>query len=298
MRSYFARQGAGSMWARQVRALTISTQVTFDYSSAQDLANKLCMQMAVSTIAAAMFVNSPIDGGRPYGGLSRRMEYFSKLDSNRTGLIPIAIDGTFTVERFVDWVLSRQMIYRKLPGGKCEAVYRTFSSLLDKGFDDGSFLTKEDWLSHLSQIYTDVRVRGTLESRVMDGPPYSAIATVPAFWTGLTYHEPSCMAAWELLRDATVEDHYSVRRVIAQEGLSGCFKQRPIVELAQELLSLSDKGLRARVEANLESSTVLNFLEPLREILDTGQTFADRCLYRWQNDLQQSPQRYVKNFRI
>lgn len=298
MRRYFAGQGAASATAHEVMALTVSTQVTFDYSSAQDLAGKLCMQMIASTVAAAMFVNSPIDGGRPCGALSRRMEYFSKLDPNRAGLIPIAVDGTFTIERFIEWVLSLQMIYRKNHSGNCEAVSRQFSLLLAEGFADGSMPTREDWFSHLSQIYTDIRVRDTLEARTVDGPPYPAIAAVPALWTGLTYHGPSRAAAWELLRDATVEDHLVARRDIARRGMSAWFIGRPISEFAGELLQLSDNGLRARVDAGLESAEILAFLDPLREIVATGKTFADHCLYRWKNELQQSPERYVKAFRI
>jgi glutamate--cysteine ligase len=298
MRRYFVRQGAASAWAREVMALVVSTQVTFDYSSTQDLANKLCMQTTASTVAAAMFVNSPIDAGRPCGALSRRMEYFSKFDPNRAGLIPIAIDDTFTIEGFIEWALSRQMIYRKNRAGKCEVVSRQFSSLLAEGFADGSMPTREDWFSHLSQIYTDIRVRDTLEARIVDGPPYPAIATVPAFWTGLTYHGPSCAAAWELLRGATIEDHLIARSDIAQRGMSAWFAGRPISELAGELLQLSDNGLRARVDAGLESTAVLAFLDPLREIVATRKTFADRCLYRWQNELRESPKRYVKAFRI
>ncbi len=298
MRRYFAGQGAASARARETMALTVSTQVTSDYSSAQDLADKLCMQTIASTVTAAMFVNSPIDGGRPCGALSRRMEYFSKLDPNRAGPIPIAVDGTFTIERFIEWALSRQMIYRKNRSGKCEAVSRQFSSLLAEGFTDGSMPTREDWLSHLSQIYTDIRVRDTLEARTVDGPPYPAIAAVPAFWTGLAYHGPSRAAAWELLRGATVEDHLMARRDIAQRGMSAWFAGRPISEFAGELLRLSDNGLRARVGAGLESEAVLAFLDPLREIVATGKTFADRCLHRWENELRQSPERYVKAFRI
>lgn len=298
MRRYFANRGAAGIRAREVMALTVSTQVTFDYSSAQDLADTLCMQTIASTVAAAMFVNSPIDGGHPSGALSRRMEYFSEFDPNRAGPIPIAVDGTFTVERFIEWALSRQMIYRKNRNGTCEAVSRKFSSLLAEGFADGSMPTREDWFSHLSQIYTDIRVRNTLEARTVDGPPHPAIAAVPAFWTGLTYHGPSRAAAWELLRGPMIEDHLIARRDIAQRGMSAWFAGRPISEFAGELLQLSGNGLRARVDAGLESETVLDFLDPLREIVTTGKTFADHCLYRWENELRQSPERYVKAFRI
>jgi glutamate--cysteine ligase len=298
MRRYFAADGIASAGAHEVMALTVSTQATFDYGSPRDLAEKLSMQSAASTVAAAMFVNSPIAGGSFCGGLSRRMECWNKVDPSRTGPIPLAIDGQFTVGRFIEWALSRTMIYRKKHSGDYESVSRKFSALLAEGFADGSMPTEKDWLSHLSQIYTDVRVRRTLEVRTGDGPPYSAVSSVPAFWTGLTYHRPSCVAAWELLCGATLEDHLTARRDIARRGMSARFSGQPVSELAAELLRLSDNGLQARIDAGLESKEVLTFLDPLREIVATGTTFADQCVYRWENDFSHSPKRYVDAFRI
>lgn len=298
MRHHFERLGPRAEFAREVMALTLSTQTTFDYLDEADLVEKLRMQAAVSTPATALFVNSPLEGGRFSGALSRRMQYFARFDPDRDRVMPPAIGNSVSVEGFVDWALTLPMVYRKRPDGHCEpAPDKPFSDLMRHGFDDGDLPTGKDWSVHLSQIYSDVRVRSTLEVRAVDGPPYNAFAAVPAFWTGLTYHAPSRDAAWELTRHATLPEHVAALDDIAVRGLRAEFAGRPVRDLAAELLDLSDRGLRARVQAGLEHEEAVGYLEPLREVLATGRTFAEQGLRAW-DAFGHSPQRFVAEFGV
>ncbi|CAM3690179.1 glutamate-cysteine ligase family protein [Kibdelosporangium persicum] len=299
MRDHFASLGEASAWGREVMALTLSTQVTLDYVTEEDLIEKLRMQAAVSTVAAALFVNSPLEHGRHHGALSRRMQYWSRIDPARTRIIPVTIGDSVTLEGFVDWALSLPMIYHKHPDGSCEAApARSFAELLATGFDDGRRPDASDWMAHLSQIYTDVRVRNTLEMRAVDSPPYDALPAVAAFWTGLTYHPGSRAAAWELLRHATVDQHYAALADIAVRGMAARFAGRPVRELAAELVRLSEAGLRARVAAGVETDEALAYLSPVREVAETGETFAEKCLHRWENEFERDPARYVNAYRV
>ena len=273
--------------------------MTFDYFSPADFTEKLRMQAAVSTLASALFVNSPLVGGRPCGALSRRMQYWGRVDPARARITPCTISGTVTVDSFVDWALSLPMMYRKKPDGSCTTVPPApFSSLLVDGFEDGSQPDLQVWRDHLGQIISYVRVRDTLEVRAADGPPFSAFAAVPAFWTGLTYHRPPRISAWELLRSTTLQDHLTALDDIARHGLAACFAGQPDREIAAELVELSRAGLQARVDAGIEKKEALTYLWPLDEILATGTTFADRCLDRWDNEFGRSPQRFVEAFQV
>lgn len=293
MRAYFDSLGPAGVYGQHVMGLTLSAQVTFDYRDETDLVEKLRMQAAVSTVATALFVNSPLDGGRPCGALSRRMQYFARFDPDRARVIPATL-GDVSLDRFVSWALSIPMVYRKRRDGVCEpAPRRPFGALLRDGFDDGERPGLRDWAAHLSQIYSDVRLRQTLEVRAVDGPPYRAFGSVPAFWTGLTYHAPSRSRAWELVRHATLADHLTALDDIAVRGLRATFAGQPVAELAAELLRLSDAGLRARVAAGLEDERVLDLLDPIREVSATGHTFAERVLRE-----NLSPDRYITTHRV
>lgn len=299
VRDYLATLGPGGVWAREVMALTLSTQVTLDYTGEEDLSHKLRMQVAASPIATALFVNSPLENGRWTGALSRRMQYWTGHDPQRSGLLLPALKDHPTVSEFVDWATSLRMIYRKNDRGSYVAAPdRPFAALLDEGYPDGSLPGWSDWLLHLSQIWTDVRLRQTLELRAVDGPPYPYLATVPAFWVGLTYHAPSRDEAWKLLRDYNATDYRKLMAEVAINGMRAQLRETSVSEIAGELLRLSRQGLTARVARGLEHRSVLSYLEPLEEILASGKTFAERCVERWQTEFHYQPKRYVQSYRI
>ncbi|WP_051766259.1 glutamate-cysteine ligase family protein [Saccharothrix syringae] len=299
VRDHLARIGAGGAWGPHVMALTLSTQVTLDYTGPADLARKLRAQVAASTAAAALFVNSPLEAGRPTGLLSRRMRYWTRHDPRRTGVLAPALAEGFTAADFVDWALALRMIYRRDRAGRyVPAPDRPFAVLLDEGFGDGTAPDLADWLLHLSQIWTDVRLRRTLELRAVDGPPHAALGAVPAFWVGLTYDASSCADAWELLRRHTAADHRALVDDVAARGLRARLAGTPVAEVAAELLRLARRGLAARVDRGLEHPSATALLEPLEEVAATGTTFAEQCLRRWSGEFHESPERYVRAYRI
>jgi glutamate--cysteine ligase len=85
---------------------------------------------------------------------------------------------------------------------------------------------------------------------------------------------------------------------VAVKGLAAQFGDNKIQELAAELVRLAKEGLNARIEAGLEQPEVLNYLEPVEEAADSGETFAEVCLRRWQGEFQRSPALYVDAYRI
>jgi glutamate--cysteine ligase len=298
MRDFFAGIGDDGALGPTVMALTLSTQATLDYRDEDDLARKLRMQVAASPIVAALFVNSPLARGEHKGVLSHRSKSWLKTDPRRCGVLPFGLREDIRVEDVVDWALGLPMIYRPLPDGYGPAPSRPFGALLDEGFDDGAKPTPRDWISHLSQVWTDVRVRATLELRAADGPSYPDIPALPALWTGLTYHPASCAAATELLAGYKVADFRAVERELPVHGLDTFLGGAPVRELAAELVRIARAGLRARVEAGLERPVVLDYLQPVEEVLATSTTFAERVLARWEGEFAHDPAKYVAAYRI
>lgn len=298
-REFFSRLGDAGIWGPTVMALTLSTQVTVDYLAEDDFAHKLRMQVAASPVVAAMFVNSPLEGGELTGLLSRRSQCWLKTDPRRCGVLPPALQETPRVEDFIEWALGLPMIYRRTPDGKyLLAPDRPFSSLLTEGFDDGTMLTQADWVSHLSQVWTDVRVRQTLELRAPDGPPYPYIPAVPALWIGLTYHPESCAAAWRLLKDYSLAEYRAAMQELPARGLATTLAGDSMRDLGRELVRLGRSGLQARVDAGFERPAVLDYLAPIEEVLHTGTTFAERSIHRWEGEFGRRPDRYVAAYRV
>ncbi|MFJ4672903.1 glutamate-cysteine ligase family protein [Kitasatospora purpeofusca] len=299
MRRYFEGLGPAGARAPYVMALSLSTQVTLDFLDPGDFGRKLRMQTAAAPVVSALLVNSPLHEGRPCGLLSHRSWSWLGMDPRRHGLLPPALRPDVSADNIVDWALGIPLIhYRTSDGRYHRAPDGTFADLIRGGLGGGTAPTLDHWAGHLSQLWTDTRVRRTLELRGADGPPRPHLAALPALWTGLSYHPESCLAAWELLRHHTAGEHRAARAHLPAHGLDTRLGDTPVRPLAVELLRLARAGLHARVAAGLEPPHVPALLDPLDEIAATGRTFAAQCLDRWHGDLRADPARYVAAYRV
>ncbi|MGX4733498.1 glutamate-cysteine ligase family protein [Kitasatospora griseola] len=295
MRQYFADLGPAGARAPHVMALSLSTQATLDFLDPADFTRKLRMQTAVAPVVSALLVNSPLHEGRPCGLLSHRSWAWLRMDPRRAGLLPPGLRPDVGAEDVVDWALGIPLIhYRTRDGRHHRAPEGSFAELLGHGLDDAP----RRWAAHLDQLWTDTRVRRTLELRGADGPPHPHLSALPALWTGLAYHRESCDAAWELTGRHSAAEHRAARAELPVRGLDTRLGDTPVRPLAAELLRLARAGLDARVAAGLEPPHVPGLLDPLDEIVATGRTFAEQTLARWDGELRRGPARYVALYRI
>jgi glutamate--cysteine ligase len=294
---YLASLGIDSLgWCTMAR--TLSTQVTFDYLSEDDMNRKLRALVAAAPVACALFANSPIEAGVVDGILSHRAYYWLRFDPARCGCIPPALSGSMTFNDYIQWAIEIPMI-ASVVNGVCQPMYgRPFSSLLDSGFDDGSQPTFDNWRAHFSSVYTDIRLRNTIEVRALDGQAFEYIPSACAFWTGLVYHQSSLESLWQLLQNRTIEDYWTAQADICRHGLKAKYRKDSVQDLAIQMVKLAKLGLEARVNAGLEQKEVLSYLEPLEEVAFSGQTFAERLIDRWKGELQSSRAKYVQAYRV
>jgi glutamate--cysteine ligase len=293
MRRHFRGLGTAGSLAEGVMGLSLSVQTSLDYVSTADLLEKLRLLVAASPVAAALFVNSPLENGAATGVLSRRMQMWTRVDPRRCGVLDVAVAPDASTDRLLDWVLDLPMIYRRAGHRYLAAPDRPFGELVR----DGS-VTRDDWESHLSQLWPQVRPRHTLETRIADGLGWPAFASAPAFWVGLAYHPASRQAGLALLDDLTAEELDRVTEEVAVRGLAAKAGSRVVGELAERLLDLAHAGLAARVAAGREPQRVLDLLDPLGEIVRTGRTYAERSLHEWYGPLAQRPAAFVAATRI
>ncbi|GFJ92342.1 glutamate-cysteine ligase family protein [Phytohabitans rumicis] len=258
MRRYFRGLGAPAAYAESVMGLTLSTQTTLDYLSAADFREKLTLLVKVAPVAAAMFVNSPLEDGRVTGVLSRRMQMWSQVDPARCGVLGFAVRPDASAGDVIDWALSLPMIYRYDGSGYIPGPARPFRELMA----DGASPTLADWRSHLSQMWPHVRPRHTLEMRAFDGVSWAALGAGPAFCAGLAYHGPSRRAALALLADVSAADLEQAWEDVAAKGLDALVGRRSVGATAEALLGLARQGLRARAEAGVEGRDAPCLLDP------------------------------------
>jgi glutamate--cysteine ligase len=93
------------------------------------------------------------------------------------------------------------------------------------------------------------------------------------------YDQTALDAAWDLVRHWTPADHDRLRREVPALALGAASPNGgTLQDLGREVLKIADAGLAARARLNTAGDSEQGFLNPLREIVASGLTNADRLL--------------------
>ncbi|RJT25668.1 glutamate--cysteine ligase [Chakrabartia godavariana] len=271
---------------------TCTIQTNLDYSSEADMVKKFRVSLALQPLGTALFANSPFTDGKPNGYLSYRSHVWTDTDPARTGMLPFVFEDGFGYERYADYMLDVPMYFVYRQGKYIDAAGKSFRDFLDGNLDvyPGQKPTIGDWNDHLSTAFPEVRLKSFLEMRGSDGGPWNRICALPALWVGLLYDGTALDAAWDLVKDWTIEDHQKLRDAVPREGLRAKLPDgRPLNDLAKQVLDIASAGLSARGQVNSMGDNESGFLNPLRRIVDSGKTTADELLEKfngpWGGDL-------------
>jgi glutamate--cysteine ligase len=260
---------------------TCTIQVNLDYSSEADMAHKFRTSLALQPLATALFANSPFTEGKPNGFLSYRSHIWSDTDPHRTGMLPFVFEEGFGYERYVDYMLDVPMYFVFREGKYIDAAGQSFRDFLEGKLPalPGERPTASDWIDHLSTAFPEVRLKSFLEMRGADGGPWSRICALPAFWVGLLYDQGALDAAWDLVKDWTMEEREALRNAVPKLALDAPIPgNRKLLDLAREVMAIARSGLTARARLNGSGDNETGFLETLDEIVATGKVPAQRLL--------------------
>ena len=78
--------------------------------------------------------------------------------------------------------------------------------------------TIDDWTDHLSTAFPEVRLKTFLEMRGADGGPWNRICALPALWVGLLYDQGALDAAWDLVKDWSMDEREALRNAVPEAG--------------------------------------------------------------------------------
>ena len=149
----------------------------------------------------------------------------------------------------------------------------------------GETPTMQDWDDHLTTLFPEVRCKRFLEVRVASGGPWSRLCALPALWLGLLYSDSALDAAWDLVKGWTPEERLEMRDAVPATALSTPFRPatptraaRSVGDLALQVLDIAEAGLRARGRLDGRDRDETHFLDPLKEIAESGVTPAEDLL--------------------
>jgi glutamate--cysteine ligase len=266
---------------------TCTIQTNLDYASEADMVAKFRVSMALQPLGTALFANSPYTEGRPNGFASYRSHIWTDTDPYRTGTLPFVFEDGFGFERYADYMLDVPMYFAVRGGKYVDAAGLSFRDFLDGKLSvlPGEKPTMGDWKDHLSTAFPEVRLKSFLEMRGSDGGPWGRICALPALWAGLLYDGTALAAAWDLVKNWTGEDHARLRAEVPRLGLKAASPNGGTLrDLGERVLEIADLGLRNRAQVNSMGDTEQGFLNPLREIVASGETPAERLLAKYGTD--------------
>src|SRR5690606_5848795 len=142
----------------------------------------------------------------------------------------------------------------------------------------GQLPTMQDWADHTTTAFPEVRLKKYLEMRGADAGPWNRICALPAFWTGLLYDDTALDAAWDLVKDFTLEELHALRDGVPRHAFKLPFRGGSVLDIARESLKISAHGLARRARLNDLGSDESIFLSPLMEQVEAGETAAERKL--------------------
>src|SRR4051812_31428300 len=201
---------------------TCTIQVNLDYASEADMVKKFRVGLALQPLATALFANSPFTEGKPNGFLSYRSHIWSDTDNARTGMLPFVFEDGFGYERYADYMLDVPMYFVYREGRYIDAAGLSFRDFLrgELSVLPGEKPTTDDWTDHLSTAFPEVRLKSFLEMRGADGGPWNRICALPALWVGLLYDQGALDAAWDLVKDWTIDERQALRDAVPKLALN------------------------------------------------------------------------------
>jgi glutamate--cysteine ligase len=127
--------------------------------------------------------------------------------------------------------------------------------------------------------------------RGADGGPWRRLCALPAYWTGLLYDTVALDAAWDLVKDWTLEERAKLRADVPRLGLQAPFRKGTVQDIARETLKIARDGLERRAQLDSYGRSEAFFLETLDRSAESGLTPADEMLAdfagRWGGDIDE-----------
>ena len=277
MRNYMPKVGTMGL---DMMLRTCTVQVNLDFADEADMVEKFRIGLALQPIATALFANSPFTEGKPNGFKSKRSNVWTDTDGDRCGMLPFVFEDGMGFERYLDHMLDVPMYFVNRGGKYIDAAGLSFRDFMNGTLEvlPGELPTLADFEDHMTTLFPEVRLKTYMEMRGADGASWSGLCALPAIWTGLLYDNDAQQAAADLIKDWDFETLQKMRDDAPAGGLQAIAAGRTFQDIAKEVLTIADVGLKNRNCLSSTGETEQGFLDGLRESVESGKTPADRML--------------------
>jgi glutamate--cysteine ligase len=274
MDEYFPTVGA---LGRRMMRQTCSIQVSFDYGDTSQGHKLLRTAQYIAPFAAALFANAPFVDGKKSGYLSYRGPIWADTDPSRCGMLPGFTRPDYGFGDYIRHVVQAPMFFVQMGEEYVPARGMTFAEFNERGFQ-GQKASLSDFSLHNSTIFTDVRLKHTVEVRTVDCQDPALFPAVLAFLCGILFCERSRIRVRHMLEKYSETDFHDLAQRLSRDGLRTRLNGRSVQEVALELIDLAAQGLPSCFPDGREAT---DHLIPIRRLAERGKTPADVVLERF-----------------
>lgn len=288
MRNYMPKVGA---YGLDMMLRTATVQANLDFSSEADMSRKMRIGCCLQPLVTALFAASPFVDGRPSGFASYRAHCWLDTDPARTGIPKMIFEDGFGFEQYTDWALDAPMYFVIRNGLYLDCAGQSFRDFMAGRLPalPGERPTMEDWETHLSTVFPEVRLKQYLETRGADAGPRPWICSLPALWKGLLYDKAAIDRCWNWVAGWQHKEVCALRSAVPEMALQTPFRDTTVLAMCETMLDISRAGLERQHVLNDQGQDETIFLEPLRQAIASGKTQADLWLTafhgRWQGNI-------------
>lgn len=277
MKKYLPTRGDRAHWMMK---LTCTIQANLDFTSEEDATTMIRGAYLASPFISALFANSPLHDGEPTGRQGYRAHIWTRVDPDRSGIPDFMLNGNWTFEQYLDYVLDVPMFFIRREQGYIDMSGHSFRDFWHNGYGEHE-AHMGDFELHLSTAFPEVRMKKYVEVRCADGGPTTHMLALPALWKGLIYNEKARKETCDLLCHYSAEEIREMFERASRDGIHAtAVDDRPYVEVLNELVDVARRALDAIAERDGHASEAV-FLSPLETILESQTSAADQLLADW-----------------
>ncbi len=262
--------------------LTSATQVSLDYKDEQDCQRKFRTACGLVPLFVALYANSPLYSQKKTGYQSYRSHVWTQTDPGRCGVPAFVFAAEPFFDAYIDYALDVPMLFRRKHATAEEVLVPEERTYRQWQRDSVATWELDDWLLHLSTIFTEVRLKNFIEIRSVDTNRLDIALSFPALCKAIFYNDDALDEAWKLVANLNYEQRLDAMRSAAAGGLAaGKAHRYSLLELSKELVEIARHSL-AEIDRQ-QGSADSPYLEPLADqVFSKGVSPAEELLRLWE----------------
>ncbi|EKD93466.1 MAG: hypothetical protein ACD_28C00145G0011 [uncultured bacterium] len=271
-----------------------SVQTNVDFTSEKDAGKKFQTLLRLAPLMSAMYSHAPLRMGKDSKFISYRTHIFRDIYPWRSGIRESFFKKGFNFKDWTEFCMEVPMVAIFRGQDWIQVKNRNFSQFLNEGYE-GFTPILEDWVIHLSYIYTDARIKNYIELRVCDSLPPVLVPSVNALTKAFVYHPDGEEAIKAITKKWTFEDFNEVYEKIAQEGMEAEVQGKRLIDYCKEVLEIASEFLFSFQVLNEQKEDESIYLKPIKHfVFVEGKSPGAWVRDQWNGPWKQNPEKLIE----